>query len=212
MAPGRARSEREQQILDVATRAFAAEGYDGASMDRIAEAVGFTKPRLYAYFDSKETLFAACALRAWSGMGEAIRDAATRPGPPDVQLWRGIVAYFAFIEEHREIWRVMHLEFAGRAVETLRLARRGAVELMAELFGRTVADEPLDPALKAAMTVPIAQAFVGAATAIADWWLDHPEEPKELQALRLMNFAWTGLGHLLDGELWQPPPDEAGTP
>jgi hypothetical protein len=46
---------------------------------------------------------------------------------------------------------------------------------------------------------------VGTVEGLASWWLRHPEEPKELQALRLMNFAWMGLGNLLEGRLWQPP-------
>ncbi len=58
------------------------------------------------------------------------------------------------------------------------------------------------------MAEPLAWAFVGAATAIALRWLQHPEEPKERQALRLMNFAWQGFGGLLDGDVWEFPADE----
>jgi hypothetical protein len=53
-------------------------------------------------------------------------------------------------------------------------------------------------------SVPMAHALTGATMAITAWWLEHPEEPKELQALRLMNFAWMGFGDILEGKLWLP--------
>ena len=33
----------------------------------------------------------------------------------------------------------------------------------------------------------------------------YPEEPVEHVALLLMNFAWNGLGGLIDGRTWTPP-------
>ncbi len=38
---------------------FADDGYERASMDRIAELAGVSKPMLYAYFGSKEGLYLA---------------------------------------------------------------------------------------------------------------------------------------------------------
>ncbi len=76
---------------------------------------------------------------------------------------------------------------------------------MAELFTGTVEEEQVERNAEAA--VPMAYAFVGAASAIADYWLEHPDEPAEVQSLRLMNFAWKGLGDLMAGEWWEPPPD-----
>jgi AcrR family transcriptional regulator len=51
----------------------------------------------------------------------------------------------------------------------------------------------------------IALALVGAGEVLATWWLAHPDVPKEKVALRLMNFAWLGLGDLLHGQAWRPP-------
>src|SRR5438552_4066554 len=47
----------------------------------------------------------------------------------------------------------------------------------------------------------------GAAWAMSRWWLDHPDVPRDLVALRLVNFAWRGLEDLMRGNLWLPPPD-----
>ena len=64
-------------------------------------------------------------------------------------------------------------------------------------------DEGIAPQA-AAQVGPLAHALTGTVLAIAEWWLEHPEQPAELQALYVMNFAWTGLGALLRGELWLP--------
>ncbi len=37
---------------------FAEQGYEGARLDAVAERAGISKPTIYLYFDSKETLFA----------------------------------------------------------------------------------------------------------------------------------------------------------
>ena len=56
------RLTRERQILDAALTVFAASGYSGTTMDAVAAEAGVTKPTLYSYFPSKESLFQAMML------------------------------------------------------------------------------------------------------------------------------------------------------
>ena len=49
----------KQLILDHALALFTDKGYEGASMDDIARAVGIRKASLYAHFDGKERIFSA---------------------------------------------------------------------------------------------------------------------------------------------------------
>ncbi|PPQ33085.1 TetR/AcrR family transcriptional regulator [Rhodopila globiformis] len=51
--------EKRTQILSGAAAVFAADGYEGASMARIAAVAGVSKGTLYNYFDSKADLFTA---------------------------------------------------------------------------------------------------------------------------------------------------------
>lgn len=53
------RMNRERAILDGALKVFAAMGYSGCTMDAVAAEAGVTKPTLYSYFPSKESLFQA---------------------------------------------------------------------------------------------------------------------------------------------------------
>jgi len=52
-------ARKRDEILDAAARAFAADGFDNASMDRIAELAGASKRTVYNHFGSKEALFEA---------------------------------------------------------------------------------------------------------------------------------------------------------
>ena len=56
------RLNRERQILDAALTVFAGLGYSGTTMDAVAAEAGVTKPTLYSYFPSKESLFQAMML------------------------------------------------------------------------------------------------------------------------------------------------------
>ncbi len=59
-------SPKRQLVLDAATELFMAQGYGAVSMDAIARAAGVSKATLYAYFSSKNQLFATI-------IGEACR-------------------------------------------------------------------------------------------------------------------------------------------
>jgi len=52
-------SQRFQAILESAARVICARGYDGASMQEIAEACGITKAGLYHHIETKEKLLLA---------------------------------------------------------------------------------------------------------------------------------------------------------
>lgn len=57
--------EVEDRIVEAALKVFIARGYEGASIDEIAEVARAGKPSIYARFTNKETLFREVVLR-WS--------------------------------------------------------------------------------------------------------------------------------------------------
>ncbi|HSG14367.1 MAG TPA: helix-turn-helix domain-containing protein [Gaiellaceae bacterium] len=57
------KAERREQILAGARRAFAENGYEGATVARLEEATGLSRGAIFNYFPSKEDLFLELAWR-----------------------------------------------------------------------------------------------------------------------------------------------------
>lgn len=198
-------------MLRAAIEIFAARGFHSASMDEIAEASGITKPMLYAYFDSKEGLFLACVEKGSRELREQVREAGLGAPTPEQGLYRGFVAVMRFVEDNGELWSVLYPHGPGSSGTFAEAAARAHDEmsaLLAELM--TLLATRRGVGEQAALeSEPLAHAMTGATIAVGTWSRGR-DEPAELHALRLMNFAWMGLGDVIAGELWLPPPEEAG--
>jgi len=166
------RAEREQQVLDIAHARFAAHGYRAVTMDDVAAAAGVTKPLLYAYFGNKERLYLACMERAGDAMLATVLAAvAAADGPADA-LRRGLRAFFAFVDEDRDAWRVLFDETLPTGGE---IARRVGEyrERLVELVAQSNVDR-LPARRRASHATEIealSHALLGAAEALARWWL-----------------------------------------
>ena len=156
---------------------------------------------VYAYFGSKEGLYVACLERASLPLIEQV--AIDRSDlPTDQQHWEGILAFLTFVADNREGWLRLYLDaqgIGGEAAEAADRLRAAFARVVAQMIADAAEREGVDSDLGAHID-PIAHAFVGAAEATLRWWVDHPDEPIELVAARLMNFAWQGFGNLIAGE------------
>ncbi|MGM4891724.1 TetR/AcrR family transcriptional regulator [Tardiphaga sp. 839_C3_N1_4] len=79
MALGRPREFDTDTALDLALHVFWRKGYEGASMADLTEAMGITKPSLYAAFGNKEDLFRKALDRYVDGPGGYFRTGLEKP-------------------------------------------------------------------------------------------------------------------------------------
>jgi AcrR family transcriptional regulator len=194
------RAVREQQMLDSAVAVFSERGFHDASMDEIAERAGVSKPMVYAYLGAKDDLFVACLHREATRLMEAVA-AVVRPDvAPDMQLWNGLRAFFGFVGAHRDGWSVLYRQARGQEPFAGEIAnmRLRMIEVVSSLLYRVVGS-----ATTPAELTTMAYALVGAGESLADWLVDHDEDP-EVIATRLMNVIWIGAGELLRGRTWSP--------
>ncbi|MEU1408054.1 TetR/AcrR family transcriptional regulator [Streptomyces sp. NPDC005728] len=209
------RAVREQQMLDAAVQIFGQRGYMAASMDEIAELAGVSKPLVYLYLHSKEDLFTACIRREGAALTQAVRVGVSPGLSADRQLWDGLCAFFAHTAEHPDGWSVLHLQarthgeiFAAEATAV----REELVAFVTQLIATACRAAHRDPDLPEREVAGLAEALVGAAEALAAWANATPGVTARQAAATLMNFAWAGLGNLMDGRSWTPPaPAEQGS-
>ena len=74
--------DKRVQILTGAATVFAADGYEGASMARIAAVAGVSKGTLYNHFDSKAALFTAYVGEKCQQTLARVFDGANHDGDP----------------------------------------------------------------------------------------------------------------------------------
>jgi AcrR family transcriptional regulator len=67
-------------IVDVAVQVFLQRGYDGASLDQVAEAAGITKASIYYHAEGKEALLARGAGRALEALFAVLEEPAAKEG------------------------------------------------------------------------------------------------------------------------------------
>jgi AcrR family transcriptional regulator len=130
---GRPREFCTQQALAAALRVFWSKGYEGASMADLTEAMGITKPSLYAAFGNKESLFHK-ALDLYEAEKLAyIRDSLDQPTARGVaeHLLRGALKAMTSQTEPKGCLGVIHSVACGSEAESIKaevVARRASVQ------------------------------------------------------------------------------------
>lgn len=161
-----------EQTLTVAHDLFAKRGFAAVTMDEVAAEVGVTKPLLYNYFGNKERLYVACMERSgdalFATVGAAVGDSAS----PGDALNAGLRAFFAFLDADRAAWAVLFdetLPQSGEVADRIADYRGRIVDLVA---GSLVAQLPSKRRSAARTEVEaLSAALLGAAEALARWWL-----------------------------------------
>ena len=190
--------ERREALLDAALDVFAARGYHGSSIDDIAQAAGVSKALIYEHFESKKELHASLLEAQSEELFVRLASAAATGDPGEVRLRAGVDAFLSFVEERREGWRVLFRDAAdpdlARVLDELQAQATAAVAGL-------IAAEPTAPGdARDQRVAMLAQLLSGAVQALANWWYEHQDVPREELVTRVMDFAWIGLERLREGE------------
>ena len=137
MPPRLSAPARREQLLDVALEVFAGQGFHGTSMNDIADAAGVTKPVLYQHFDSKRDLYLALLEAVGNQLIGAIGKATGEAPDGKAQTEAGILAYFRWVHDDRDQFRLLFGSGARREddfAEAIRRVEDASAEAIAPLI------------------------------------------------------------------------------
>ena len=161
-----------EQTLTEAHALFAEGGYAAVTMDEIAARVGVTKPLLYNYFGNKERLYIACMEGAAESLTATVAASVAKAGSPAEALRGGVRAFFAFLDSDRAAWAVLFDETLPRGGEVAERVgeHRGRILTLVSDSMLTQMPERRRAAARTEVEA-LSTALLGAAEALARWWL-----------------------------------------
>jgi AcrR family transcriptional regulator len=196
--------DRRAAILRSALEVFAERGFHEASLDDVAARDGISKALIYEHFKSKRDLQREL-LDTYVHEGlERVTLAAAAASTAEQRLRDGLEAFLAFVKERPDAWRMVTRNVADPdAAEATRRLQEEVVRMISLLLAvHTPASRRDEPDLEHTIEM-LAELLYGAMFTFASWWVDHPQIGRDRALETLMDFAWTGLERVSEGERWR---------
>src|SRR4051794_3051811 len=184
------RSARRAQLLAAARAVFVAEGYHAAGMDIIAERAGVSKPVLYQHFPSKLELYLALLESSSDEIVTRVRAALASTQDNDGRVHRTIEAYFEFVADHGQAYRLVFETDLRGQTEVERIVDRATEGCIDAITDTITTDTGLDQQRSRLL----ASGLVGLSQVSARYWLSRsPEVPRDEAVAMLSTLAWRGI-------------------
>jgi AcrR family transcriptional regulator len=184
-------------------QAFGQQGFHRTSISDIARTAGISKALIYEHFASKQALRSALVETHVSEISARLAATAATSQPGEARLRAGVDAFFAYVEENRHAWKMLFRDAADPEVLAI-LERTRA--LVSNLVATLIASDPTrpDPHAHPQAIAMLAEMLTGALQALANWWSEHQEIPRQQLTDTAIDFAWFGLQRIRAGERTKP--------
>lgn len=181
--------ERRNQLVQVGRAVFAEKGYEGTSVEEIAERAKISKPIVYEHFGGKEGLYAVIVDREMEYVIGQISEAISTGTPRD-RIEGAALAFMRYVEERPDGFAVLKRDSPSNS---------GLANLLAEVAERVgnVLRSEFKKAGYDTRAAPLyAQALIGMVTFVGQWWEENSKMSAEEAASHISALAWMGLRHL----------------
>src|SRR5688572_23432741 len=185
-------SARRAQLIDVGRAVFAKRGYEGASLEEIADKAKVSRPVLYEHFGGKEGLYAVVIDREMEYLVRRIAESIA-VGTPRERVEAAALAFLTYVKDHPDGFAILThdapVTTAGGGMSSL---LNDVAERVGDVFMASFKSAGYDP-----KTAPIyAHALIGMVTFVGQWWTVERKPSVEDVAGHIAALAWMGLRHL----------------
>ncbi|MFC3077009.1 TetR/AcrR family transcriptional regulator [Phenylobacterium terrae] len=165
---------RRAEILDAAERIFVAEGYEGATIRKIADEVGVSSTALYMHFKDKSCILHEICERTMQQLLDRNTEIAGRSADARVRLRAMLEAYMLWGFEHPNAYLLVF--GGGRPVSAVQhIGTTGLGAQCYEIFCRVVGELGEAGRLKKGDTEAVAQALWAACHGMVALVVSRPE-------------------------------------
>jgi AcrR family transcriptional regulator len=191
--PGRrlTAERRRESIVEVARHAFAARGYDGVRTQELAAAAGVSEALIYQHFATKRDLYEEVVSRSEEVLRECLTEAVTQ-GASEQRLEWGLEAFVEFVADRSSGWALLASRVSDPEILAYqREVHRACIGALAELFAAETGGTRSGGTRR--QLEQLAEAIAGGATALANWWSEHPKTARREGTAMLVDFTVRGL-------------------
>ncbi len=183
--------ERREQLISIGREVFAERGFEGTSVEEIAQRAGVSKPVVYEHFGGKEGLYAVVVDREMLHLERIITDS-LRQGRSRVRIEQAVLALLTYVEEETDGFLILVRDSVPGQDRSYSTLLNTAVSQVSHILGNSFARRGLE----SEMAVLYGQALVGMVSMTAQWWLDARVPDKETVAAHIVNLCWNGLARM----------------
>jgi AcrR family transcriptional regulator len=101
------------EILEAARKVFSKKGFNGTTVDDIAEAAGVAKGTVYLYFRSKREVYLAALRQGIVRLNEETRRRVAAPEAIQAKIRAFIGTRVKYFEGNRDFFKIYHSEFGN---------------------------------------------------------------------------------------------------
>ena len=184
--------ERREQLIGVARDLFAEQGYEGTSVEEIAEHAGVTKPVVYEHFGDKEGIYTVIADREVRMLVDKIKEALT-PGDPQRTIVRAVDAFLEYVEHESAGFGIL---IRDRPAGTGGGRLPNVLDEVAEAVEALLLRELRVRGYNRKMAPILARCLVGMIAMPGQWWREARGPGRKYVARQIVNLAWNGLENL----------------
>ena len=159
--------ERREQLISIGRSVFAERGFEGTSVEEIAQRAGVSKLVVYEHFGGKEGLYAVVVDREMLSLERLIMQALSQ-GRSRHRIEQAVIALLTYVEEETDGFRILVRDSVPGQDKSYSTLLNTAVGQVSHILGNSFERQGLDPDA----AILYGQALVGMVSMTAQWWLD----------------------------------------